>query len=100
MYKAKKTKKDIEKEIALTGTYAPDFAKGDFIISLRLKNLNKVKRPNILEIVRVVMPYGEGIQPSYRMWSEVDGKHRSELCSIIDLKYRKMAELETAVFLD
>lgn len=100
MYKAKKTRKEIDREIALTGTYTPDFGTGDHLVSLRLKSLNKIKKPNILEVVRVVMPFGGMGEPAYRLWSSVDGKHKSELCSIIDLKYRKMASLEAAVFLD
>lgn len=99
MFKAKKTKKEIEREIALTGTYLPDFAEGDKIVSLRLQNLNKIKKPNILDVVRVLHPIGSG-EPSYRLWSNVDGKHKSELCSIIDLKYRKMDGLEASIFLD
>lgn len=99
MAHAKKTKKQIEHEIALTGTYAPSFNQGDKIVSDRTKNLNKVKNPNILEIKRVIYPLN-GELPSYRMWSEKEGKHKSELCNIVDSKYRKMASLEAAVFLD
>ena len=99
MFKAKKTKQEIERELALTGTYVPDFIVGDHLVSLKLKNLNKVKKPNILVVERVLFPLNEG-EPTYRLWSPLKGVHWSELCSIIDLKYRKMDGLEAAVFLD
>ena len=97
--KAKKTKKEIEREIALTGTYVPDFSEGDYILSNKVKNLNKTKKPNILKVLRVIYPIGGG-EPSYRLWSELKGKRNSELCSTMDLKYRKLSDLEAAVFLD
>ena len=99
MIKAKKTKKEIDREVALTGTYTPDFGTGDRIVSLRLKNLNKIKKPNIIEVIRVIYPFGDG-EPTYRLWSHREKEHKSELCSIIDLKYRKLSVLEAAVFLD
>lgn len=95
----RKTRKDIDRELALYGEYTPDFSEGDKIISNKLVNLNKVKNPNILEVVRVVTPFGGGM-PSYLLWSEKDGKRRSELAGDIDLRFRKMAGLEAAVFMD
>lgn len=96
---AKKTKKDIEKELALYGSYKPDFEKGDNLVSNKLVNIKNVKKIKVLEIVKVITPINGGM-PSYRIWNKRECKHLSELCSKIDLNYRKLHELETAIFTD
>lgn len=92
------TKKETEDEIRLTGGYVPRYKEGDKLVHKSVTDLNKTKKPTMLEVLEVYTPL-VGL-PTYRLLNLKEGVKKSAYCNVADTKYRSIGGLEGSIFFD